>query len=214
MKRWNHPVCSVVFYLLASQSCFGQETKRTDALIDERRAMLSNRSIILLIRHAEKPGSGAGLSPMGEKRAAAYVDFFTHYRLRGQPLTIGALFAAKDSENSARPRLTLTPLSKALRLPLNTGYEGQKFDRLASHLRRNDYKGRTVVLCWKHGEILALAKALGVNSEKLPATAQWPAEWPAGEFHWILQIVRDESGAIDPADTLCITEPALNFGTQ
>ena len=200
--------CQALLCLLATQFGFGQQGAKKDALGGDKRPT-AGKSIILLIRHAEKPASGTGLTPEGAKHAKAYEDLFAHYRLEGRSLKIDALFAAKDSENSARSRLTLTPLSNALRLPLNTEYDGKKFDQLASRLRSDDYKGRTVIVCWKHGEILALAKALGVNSEKLPAAARWPAAWPDGEFHWLLQIVRDESGAVDPARTLCVREPAM-----
>ena len=172
---------------------------------------VSKNTVILLIRHAEKPDSGTGLAPDGEKRAQAYVSFFSPYHLGAQPLTIDALFAATDSEGSARPRLTITPLSTALKLPLNTGFDGKGYDRLAKHLRADEYKGKTVVICWKHGEILDLAQALGVKAEELPASAHWPAEWPIDQYDWLLQIVRDEAGAIDPAKTLRITKPALNL---
>lgn len=172
---------------------------------------VSKNTVILLIRHAEKPESGTGLAPDGEKHAQAYVSFFNPYHLGAQSLTIDALFAATDSEGSFRPRLTITPLSAALKLPVNTDYDGKGYDRLAEHLRAADYKGKTVVICWKHGEILDLAKALGVKAEDLPASAHWPAEWPVDQYEWLLQIVRDEAGAIDLANTICITKPALNL---
>ena len=196
--------CAVCVFFILSRFC-GAEPRDN--------SVVPRNSVILLIRHAEKPESGTGLTPDGERRAQAYVNFFNPYHFGARPLTIDALFAAKDSEGSARPRLTVTPLSNALKLPLNTDYDGKGYDRLAKRLRADDYKGKTVLICWKHGEILDLAKALGVKPEDLPATARWPSEWPAEEFRWILQIVRDESGAIDPANTFCVTEPALNPGS-
>ena len=36
-------------------------------------------SVIVLIRHAEKPDAGDALSPAGEARANAYVDYFKHF---------------------------------------------------------------------------------------------------------------------------------------
>ena len=190
--------------LLAIQPGFAQDGAAKQAL--------AGKSTVLLVRHAEKPAQGTGLTPEGERRAEAYVDFFTHYRLAGQPLRVDALFAARDSENSMRSRLTFTPLSHALKLPLDTAYEGKNFAALATRLRGGEYRGKTVLVCWKHGEILALAEAVGASPARLPASARWPAKWPDGEFRWVLQIVRDESGAMDPARTLCIANPPLKLG--
>jgi hypothetical protein len=35
-----------------------------------------HNSVIVIIRHAEKPADGDGLAPAGEARANAYVDLF------------------------------------------------------------------------------------------------------------------------------------------
>jgi hypothetical protein len=169
---------------------------------------------ILLIRHAEKPDAGPGLSPEGEKHALAYVPFFSAYQLGSRHLTVDALFAAADSDGSARPRLTLTPLSQALKRPINTDFIGKKYDDLAHTLLTKDFSGKTVVICWKHGEIVQLAAALGVKPASLPAKAQWPLTWPEDQFGWVLQIVYDDSGNVDLANTLCITQPALTTASK
>ena len=165
-------------------------------------------TVILLIRHAEKPDTGTGLSPAGEAHARAYVPFFSDYRCGSRRLTVDALFAAADSAGSARSRLTLTPVSQALKKPINTDFTGKKYDALAQHLRTSEFSGKTVVICWKHGEIMPLAAALGVNPASLPAQAHWPRIWPEDQFGWILQIVYDDSGNVDVANTVCITGPA------
>src|SRR5271170_7271252 len=69
-------------------------------------------AVILIIRHAEKPKAGPDLSPEGVQRAEAYVNYFKSFQVNSQPLTLDYLFAAADSKNSIRPRLTLTPLSE------------------------------------------------------------------------------------------------------
>ena len=210
MTSRKSALCSLVLCLFAAQSSFGQDAAK-GALTGER-GTVPGKSTVLLVRHAEKPEQGTGLTAAGQRHAEAYADFFSHYRVGGQTLTVDALFAAKDSENSMRSRLTLTPLSNALKLPLDTTFEGKGFAALAARLRGDEFRRKTVIVCWKHGEILALAEALGVNSGKLPPSAHWPIKWPDTEFRWILQIVRDESGAIDPARTLCIQNPPLNLG--
>src|ERR1700722_18983705 len=70
-------------------------------------------TVVLIIRHAEKPDSGNTLTPAGEERAKAYVKYFKDYTVEAKPVTLDYLFAAADSKGSMRPRLTLEPLSKA-----------------------------------------------------------------------------------------------------
>ena len=71
-------------------------------------------AVIVIIRHAEKPASGYGLSPAGEARAQAYAGYFQHFTLDGQPVKFNYIFAAADSKESHRPRLTITPTSLAI----------------------------------------------------------------------------------------------------
>src|SRR6516164_11509611 len=62
---------------------------------------------ILIIRHAEKPLVGTGLSAEGEVRAKAYVSYFQNFRIGSKPIHLDYLVAADDSEHSQRSRLTL-----------------------------------------------------------------------------------------------------------
>ena len=67
------------------------------------------RATVLIIRHAEEPAHGDGLSPVGVAHANAYVNYFEDYSLNGTtPIKLTALFAAADSSASHRPVLTLT----------------------------------------------------------------------------------------------------------
>jgi len=38
-------------------------------------------SVIVVIRHAEKPDAGDGLAPAGDARANAYVNYFEHFNV-------------------------------------------------------------------------------------------------------------------------------------
>ena len=165
-------------------------------------------AVILLIRHAEKPASGKGLSSEGEEHAQTYVPLFSDYQIGARHLKVEALFAAADSPESARPRLTLTPLSQSLKLPINTSFLAKNYDGLAHHLLTSEFSGKTVVVCWKHGEMMHLAAALGVEAAALPSAAHWPSSWPDNQFGWVLQISYDDSGKIDVTNTCCITPPA------
>ena len=44
-------------------------------------------AVILIIRHAEKPESGEGLSPTGEERAKNYVNYYKNYAVNSNSLT-------------------------------------------------------------------------------------------------------------------------------
>ena len=41
-------------------------------------------SVILIIRHAENPANGHGLSPRGEERAKAYKNYFQNFAVDGK----------------------------------------------------------------------------------------------------------------------------------
>jgi hypothetical protein len=66
-------------------------------------------TVILVIRHAEKPNSGSGLSNKGKARAQAYVNYFKSFTVDGQPLKLAYMFAAADSKESRRSCLTIKP---------------------------------------------------------------------------------------------------------
>ena len=45
-----------------------------------------HNSVIVIIRHAEKPADGDGLAPAGDARANAYVDYFKNFTLGSKPI--------------------------------------------------------------------------------------------------------------------------------
>ncbi len=169
---------------------------------------MARNTVILIIRHAEKPEAGRDLSPEGEKHAEAYASFFKDFHVNNRPVAVSALFATSDTRGSWRPRLTLEPLSRALHLPIDSSFADLQTDALATLLKGDRFDGKCVVVCWKHGQILSLANAL-IGDAKLPPQAQWPDSWPDGEFSWILQVEFDGSGKLDRDRTYCIREPHL-----
>src|SRR5437763_2867863 len=70
-------------------------------------------SVVLIIRHAEDADSGDGISPLGEKRAEAYENYFLNFTIDSKQLEPEVIFATKDSKKSHRPRLTMEPFAKA-----------------------------------------------------------------------------------------------------
>jgi hypothetical protein len=149
--------------------------------------MLAN-STVLLIRHAEKPDSGKGLSPMGQARAEGYAAYFPSLPIHPKG-HYDHLYASEDSEKSHRPKLTLTPLAHALNLHVETPYLDKHYAKLAKDLLDPgaDYSNENILICWHHGEILALANCL---LKKHPP-AGWPTKWPGDVFGWLLWISYD-----------------------
>lgn len=118
---------------------------------------------ILIIRHAEKPQAGPDLSPEGAKRAEALPDLFKKSATRPNPFpTPGFIFAAEDSEMSNRPLETVQPLADQLKLKVHSKIKDKDYAELVEELTKPKYDGKTVLICWHHGQIKHLAEALGV----------------------------------------------------
>ena len=163
-------------------------------------APLSNATIFI-VRHAEKPEHGEGLSPEGEKRAQFYVDYFKGLKVEGKPLKLDHLFAAADSKNSERSRLTLTPLSRALNLPLDLRFETEDAKKLAEELQSKDH-GKSILICWHHGDIPDLMKKLGEKPAKLLPGGEWPDD----VFDWLIVLRFDADGDVIPSRCYRIKE--------
>lgn len=144
---------------------------------------------VLIIRHAEKPESGPELTQEGEARAKAYVKYFENFSIDSTPVKLDALFATADSKNSHRPRLTLTPLSQALNLPLNLSYKDKKYADLAAELKSRPH-GKNILICWHHGAIPELVGALGADPDKLIPGGKWPET----QFGWLIELRYDHNG--------------------
>jgi len=157
---------------------------------DEKASALKN-AVILVIRHAEKPDSGHGLSAAGEARARAYVNYFENFTIDGQPLKLDHLFATTDSSSSHRPVLTVEPTAKALGLAIDSRFNDNQFSDLALELQSRP-AGTNMLICWHHGEIPQLLKALGVDPKKLLPKGKWPD----AEFDWLIELRYDENGRL------------------
>ncbi len=158
-------------------------------------------AVILIIRHAEKPDSGNGLSPAGKQRAQAYVNYFTNFTVNSEALKLDWLFATADSKESHRPRLTLEPLSQALGLRLDTKFKDRQTAALVKEIRSQP-PGNHILICWHHGEIPQLVRALGADPAKLLPHGQWPDS----VFGWVLQLRYDQDGRLLAGETKRISE--------
>jgi phosphohistidine phosphatase SixA len=133
---------------------------------------------ILLFRHAEKADDPLDphLSPAGRDRALKIAQYI--------PDTFGRpdfLFASAASQHSVRPIETLQPLSGACGIPINTEFADQDYSALAHEILSNDrYEGKRLVICWHHGNIPSLARALGAKP------GSYPDPWNPAVFNLIL----------------------------
>jgi hypothetical protein len=163
---------------------------------DGKSTALSN-AVILIIRHAEKPATGRDLTAVGQARANAFAGYFKNFTMDGQPLKLDCLFAAADSKESDRPRLTLEPTSKLLGLPINTPFGDMQFKELADEIRSKPH-GKNILICWHHGEIPGLVQALGADADRLIPKAKWPDDI----FNWVIELRYDFSGRLVAASRI------------
>jgi hypothetical protein len=148
-------------------------------------------SVVLVIRHGEKPDKGEDLSKAGEKRAKAYVKYFSDFTVDSTRFKPNLLYCAADSKDSRRPRLTLEPFSKAIGLPINAQFPETQGQGLANAIRTKP-PGNQILICWHHSEIPALLSALGANSSSLVPNNKWPDD----VFNWVIQLRYDANGQV------------------
>jgi hypothetical protein len=201
LARWERPVTLP----LALSRISGAIIVLTCALTCTVRSQEGPKNAtILIIRHAEKPENGTGLTPAGEQRAQAYVRYFRDFTVDSKPLHLDAIFATADSAASQRPQLTVGPLANALGLPINTHYADKQVAKLANKLRATQ-QGKSVLICWHHGEIPDLLRALGAKPETLLPKGSWPGHI----FDWVIQLRYDHNGQLIPEQTRRLKEPVL-----
>lgn len=159
---------------------------------------------VLIVRHAEKPAAGSGLSPQGEQRAQAYARYFDPLQLDGQSLVPGRLIATRDSKDSVRPRLTLTPLSQRLNLPIGQPYADADVDKLVKLLGK-DNQAPVVLIAWHHGHIDQLIDALGADAKTLTGHKSWPGN----VYDWLVVLRFDGHGRLDASRSRLVQEHLL-----
>jgi phosphohistidine phosphatase SixA len=153
-------------------------------------------SLVLLMRHAEKPAdpNDQYLSDEGIVRAEKLAVYI--------PETFGdiqLLFASAISKRSARPYQTLKPLSKKLNVAIDATYAAQDYAVLATQLLVDHrYAGQRIAIVWHHGQIPAFANALGASK------GQYPDPWDPLVFALILKF--EWPAANRPVVTM-VTEP-------
>jgi hypothetical protein len=157
---------------------------------------------VLIIRHAEKPVTGTGLSQAGEAHALAYVSYFKHLILDGSHVRINTLIATADSGESRRERLTLEPLSHAMGLPIQQPYDNRDIKQLANWLAHGP-PNRNILVAWHHDRVPKLLAALGIN----PSTILSRGRWPSDVFDWLVVLRFDRNGNLVRTHCRLVHEP-------
>jgi hypothetical protein len=165
-------------------------------------------SVVLIIRHAEDADSGNGISPRGQERAEAYTNYFREFTLDSKRLEPQAVFAAKDSKKSHRPRLTVEPFAKAANVKIDTRFGNNQSAELAADLRANQ-QGKVILICWRHGYIPALLRALGAEPKSFLPNSRWPGS----VYDWVILLSYDQDGRLIPSSSKKIDEHLMPGGS-
>lgn len=171
------------------------------ALVRAQADRLANATV-LIVRHAEKPDEGSGLTAQGLARAQAYAHYFHPFVLDGHAVEMGVLYAAFDTKGSARPRLTLEPLSKATGLALDLRFSSDDPAALVKHLR-DEAHAQPVLICWRHKRIPALLEAFGADA----GTLLPQGKWPDAVYDRVIVLHFDAAGHLDRQSS--VQEPDL-----
>lgn len=148
-------------------------------------------TMALIVRHAEKADASKGLSARGEQRAQAYASYFALLQLDGQSLRPQRLIATRDSKESARPRLTLSPLSQRIGLPIEQPWADDQVDALAKSLRQQN-QAPVILIAWHHGHIEQPIDALGGKAKSLLGGKSWPED----VYDWLIVLRFDHHGKV------------------
>jgi hypothetical protein len=144
---------------------------------------------VILIRHAEKPAEGDGLSLKGQQRAAALVPYFLGTPEVLQYKTPVAIYAQKSTKGrpSLRPVQTVQGLADTLKLTL-IQYPHDDFAKMVQEIdSRPEYEGKMVLICWEHHAIPDIARAFGAKDA--------PGKWHGESFDriWVLTFQDDKT---------------------
>ena len=165
--------------------------------------------VVLIIRHAEDGATGLGLTPSGQERAEAYKNYFLKFTVDSKRLRPDAVFAAKDSKKSHRPRLTVEPFAKAEKLRIDSRFGNNQSAELAADLRATE-QGKVILICWRHPYVPDLLRALGAKPEELLPRGKWPN----AVYDWVILLSFDQNGRLIPASTRRISEHLMPGDSQ
>jgi hypothetical protein len=119
------------------------------------------------------------------QKSGEFIGSYQEIPLKGSAprfATPNFIFATQRSKHSKRPIETVTPLSSALTLPINENFADNDAEinkMIASILQDVTFADKIVLICWHHGRIPDIAKALGIAK---------PPKWDGKVFDRVWQI--------------------------
>ena len=141
-------------------------------------------SIIILIRHGEKPKDkdDINLSAKGTQRASALAPYLLG--TFGQPIAIYAMKQHKAT-TSVRPIQTIAPTAGMAGIQMTTQYGKDTYKDLVDEiLTKPEYEGKMVFVCWEHQQIRDIAKKLGIPKKDIP-------KWKSDDYDHLWQLIYD-----------------------
>jgi hypothetical protein len=120
-----------------------------------------------------------------QQKTGEFIGSYQKIPLKGSAprfATPNFIFATEKSKNSKRPLETVTPLAIALAMPINDRFTDDDADiKKMTNAILHDvaFAGKIVLICWHHGKIPDVAKALGIAK---------PPKWDGKVFDRVWQI--------------------------
>lgn len=124
---------------------------------------VKSQTKIVIIRHGEKQEQNENLNCKGLNRSLKLTSVL--YKKIGMPAAIYVPSLGNGNQTShSRMFQTITPFAVKYDISINSSFDGTDFTSIAKELK---HKKGTILLVWNHGNIPALAKALGIKHQKL-----------------------------------------------
>ncbi|KAH8758729.1 hypothetical protein F5882DRAFT_337617 [Hyaloscypha sp. PMI_1271] len=164
--------------------------------------------ILYLIRHGEKPDKingkdPDGLSAQGEARAEGLQVVFG----KQSPYNINCIIAQHPKKDGSqdRPYKTVLPLSKELGIEINHSIDRDDAHGAADAAKAYNGPGN-ILICWEHGVLSKIVKALGVKKKvEYPGERFdiiWEVKYPYATLEWAgSENVPGIDGPQNPAET-------------
>jgi hypothetical protein len=124
--------------------------------------IVKSQTKIVIIRHGEKQEQNENLNCKGLNRSLKLTNVL--YKKIGMPAAIYVPSLGNGNQTShSRMFQTITPFAVKYNISINSSFDGTDFTSIAKELK---HKKGTILLVWNHGNIPALAKALGIKHQK------------------------------------------------
>jgi len=144
---------------------------------------------VVLLRHAEKPWKGGGLTCQGMNRSQELVGLL--YSRFGLPGAIYVPNKGKGDTKRSRMYQTILPFASKYRLPVNADFHEDELGDMAASIRQQ--RG-TVLVVWEHSGLPEIARKLGVKEELHWKDSDYDSLWIVRWVNGKAVIAMDKEG--------------------